>query len=157
MFSWGFSDSLLIQLHPQFSYYNWPNIWEMLLLSSIICFMASHVKDDPSSRENLYNFTSFSALCFIVDIIFDILQQDPLQHPGIKGLERMITITIANTIKNATELGHLLGPMARGNFQLFKRFDWFCGLNSVNIIKSERKRAFQRFIVFLAMLWFILR
>ena len=58
----------------------------------------------------------------------------------------------SNLIKNSSELGHLLGPLMRGNAtNVCMKFDWFCG-NFNAYISIERENARIRFVGFIVVI-----
>ncbi len=59
-----------------------------------------------------------------------------------------------NIIKNASELGHLIGHLSRGKFRVCYRFDWFCGLfPDGGFPKFEQQRHLIRFLFFVALVF----
>jgi hypothetical protein len=70
---------------------------------------------------------------FMVDCVFDVYKlctegSELEKQLHATGIFRAVAAAESCIIKNGSELGHLMGPMLRGNFgNICKKFDWFCG------------------------------
>jgi glycosyltransferase involved in cell wall biosynthesis len=157
-YRWAIGDSLLIDKLPQFAYYNLPNVIDFTYLMILLSVLHDY---------NLYGGNLFLRrspimlikLCGLIltllaiDCTLDVLLcfQD-VKHNQLTYNDCKFHIMAAIegcVIKNSSELGHLIGPIGRGNiFRVGRKFDWFCGTND-KFIPKERLKAFKRLIVFI--------
>lgn len=151
-YKWAVGDSLLIDKHSQHMYYNYPNVVECSFLLCFIYIGAIIYGSTPLFVASTALATTIPAL-FMVDCALDVYKHcqegsEPKKHLYAAGLFRAVAAAESCVIKNGSELGHLVGPLLRGNFgNICKKFDWFCGTFDC-FIEIERRSALIRFVAF---------
>lgn len=143
-FRWAFGDSLLLDKHPQHTYWSFPNCIEVLLLAPLLAFVAR--------RHALWCCATWIVSVLVIDVCCDLLRncvRDRLERLPARGLLRVLASVEGTAVKWSTDVGHFVGPLRRGAFShTCHRFDWFCGLLP-HVIGEEKKRQFFRFILFI--------
>lgn len=134
-FRWAYGDSLLPELHKEHQYYNFPNYIETFLLLIIPLFIK-------------YGIVSTLVILFLLFIVNTFVEYCKI---FIQQKQTNIFYAIeSNIIRNANDLGRIVGNIRRGNFLFFfKRFDYFCDGKH---IRTERLFAFYFFITILIIL-----
>jgi len=123
-FRWAYGDSLLPKLHKEHKYYNFPNLIETSLLIMIPFIFFGML--DIVMIFGLFVFNNLLVECYKIYV-----QQNKIN---------LIHAFESNVIRNANDLGRIIGSLKRGNlFFLFERFDYFCDGKH---IKTERRYAF---------------
>jgi GT2 family glycosyltransferase len=145
-YRWAIGDSHLMNKYPKLTYRSFPNVWEMTVFLLLL---------QPLLFGTLPKTLKYIAIVWIVDVTLDVLRNMVLkqryqQHPKPQNIAtRFLASLESNIVKNSCELGHLLGPIMRGNVTFItKRFEWFCG-TLPGIIRQEQTRSFKRFVVFM--------
>ena len=166
-FNWTQGDGLLIDKYPEFTYYNYPTLPEMLLIELLLwlVFILNGWKNEMDLSTDLSMHMTF---CFwlmytmIVEIVMD-LHHYHFIDPNIASdstddvTSRMLGSLQATFTKNVVEAGHLWIHLKRGKiFNLGNRFDWNCGIDEKSI-KSEIEKAGMRFalIMVLPLAWIL--
>jgi glycosyltransferase involved in cell wall biosynthesis len=163
-YRWAIGDSLLIDKLPQFSYYNFANVIDfsyLMIVLSVLCVIFNLVWNilyggSLSLRRNSLILIKLWVLILpllAIDCTLDVLLcfQDVKYNQLTYNdcIFRMMAAIEGCVIKNSSELGHLFGPIGRGNiFRVGKKFDWFCGTND-KFIPNERLKAFKRLMIFI--------
>lgn len=142
-YGWAYGDSLLIDKHPHFSYYNYPNVVEF---SVLLMFFYGFI------GVGLYYWILTLPLLLIVDCAFDAHKlctniEDLKRQEYATGMFRVFSAAESCLIKNTSEFGHFWGPLCRGNIRICKKFDWFCGTFG-DFINVEREKALKRSLSF---------
>ncbi|RYH20350.1 glycosyltransferase [archaeon] len=129
IFRWALGDSLLQVLYPQYSFYDWPNVIEVSLFALLWGVVMMMVGQQTMGLRLLVSIPFLLACDALWD--FTIITSEPYRGAFLsKGTlwDRMAALVEANVHKNAVELGHLLGPLLRGqmHYAFCYRFNWFC-------------------------------
>lgn len=149
-FRWAYGDSLLIDKYPHLSYYNFPNVVEVTV-GLVVC----HVSQFGWNHVGVLVATVVVLL--LSDCIFDIHKLFTVEgekQAYAAGVFRALAAAESCLIKNASEVGHLVGPLSRGQLRVLQRFDWFCGTFS-GFIPLERERAARRCAWFVVVISFV--
>ena len=156
-FNWTQGDGLLIDKYPEFVYFNYPTLPEMLLYEvllwiSFLVFQVTNEMDFSSNSWMHLKFCAWFIFTILVEIVMD-LHHYHFVDPEIAshstqdtfGVCRIIGSLQASYTKNVVETGHLWIHLKRGKlFNLGKRFDWNCGTDR-KAIESEINKALIRF------------
>jgi hypothetical protein len=144
-FNWTQGDGLLQYKYPHYTYLNYPNVIEC----SLFAFFFASVRLQRIKSE--YGIL-WLLWIWVIEGAFDIhhyLFADTAIAADRQGLSRVLCSLDATLIKAYVEIGHAWVHLKRGRFDmLFRRFDWWCGLNQ-NAIEEERFKALIRFIFFI--------
>lgn len=154
-FSWTQGDGLLAIIYPQYRYWNWPNIVEMMLF---ICFFA--LLDVVTGfiggniLETLRLWFLSSIICIGIELMMDVKHHLTVDvntasaWTGENSLTRVLALMLSSVFKNHVELGHLWVHLKSGRFwAITSRFDWHVGTDA-NSIPHEQRAAKIRFALF---------
>jgi GT2 family glycosyltransferase len=131
---WSFGDSLLPVLHPQYKYFNFPNLIEFAALSVLFGIV--------------YGFLTFNFIPLLLPLFF-ILGDFPVEFIRISknhNLRSSKTTLESIIIRTMNDFGRFWGNIRRIRLKGFcERFDYFCdGLH----IKNERYYSFAKFMIY---------
>jgi hypothetical protein len=175
-FRWAYGDSLLLIKYPKLTYINYPNVIEFsfllcllyILLTIIYLYyyiLNNYIHEQMNLCINrkyiIYTWVILLwniLLLLFIDMLFDIYKFCYYNHYeewgnelqlDTTGIYRILAAAESCLIKNSSELGHLIGPIAQGYYlsKICTKFDWFCS-TFPNVLRIERKNALKRFICF---------
>jgi len=129
-FRWSFGDSVLTSLHPEFKYFNFPNLVGFSVLGSFLMFILN------------YKMFPLWLLAILSSEFFLELTRIRIVH---KKVVNPIVVFFSIFIRLANDLGRFLGYLKNGMFPFFQRFDYFT--TGVSIV-YERKLAGLKFLVY---------
>jgi glycosyltransferase involved in cell wall biosynthesis len=135
-FRWAFGDSQLPERHPEFRYYNFPNIMESLFIVTVLGTV-------------FYIFTNRSTiyLPLISGVIFGEVLGEWVKLSITKRKISIITACESALIRASNDLGRLIGNLTRRQLNcFFQRFDYFCDGKH---IKFEKKWGFIKFSLYI--------
>ncbi len=140
-YRWAIGDSNLMNKYPKLTYRSCPNVWEMTLLLLLFIPLLGYLQT-----------VGYIVIIWLSDILMDVSRNmfvlERYQQHSVRGWIRLFASFESNVVKNSCELGHLIGPLMRGEWtNITRRFDWFCGMLP-NVTKGEQWKNFQRFMVF---------
>jgi GT2 family glycosyltransferase len=142
-FRWAFGDSLLPIKHPEFKYYNFPNVVESLFLVLLVGVVSSILFDIK------YPFISLMTGVVVGETFGEWLKLVILKK------EYSLTNSVESLIvRVSNDFGRLAGNISRKRMNgLFERFDYFCDGKH---IKHEKRWAFTKFSFYIifAMLFY---
>jgi len=157
--NWAVGDGALFQRFPEHTYWSFPNLPEMILITFPLCFIWM-------ACWQYFQFIFFSISAdFFVDLVCDDYQHRIAMVQGI-GKDRVtekrgnlfyfFAHILANLFILVLECGRLRGHIVRCNFTRgpFRRFDWHIG-RLTNAPSNFRKREAHKFCFFVAILSFI--
>ena len=128
---WAYGDSRLTILHPEWKYYNFPNVAESVLLGFIGSMLAYYLE--------------YGELWWLLGVPFIIISAEIFSEFLRLGLSKrwsLINSALVVAIRGTNDTGRLLGNLSRWRIHgIFERFDYFCTGES---IKHERKMAFMK-------------
>lgn len=131
-FRWAFGDSLLPIIHPEYKYYNFPNVVEAIFII-LVTYVIS------------YTFFDFG-IPFIIPVLgifFGETIGEWLKQAILKKDYSFRKAFVSMTVRASNDLGRLIGNMSRKRLNgLFERFDYFCDGKHV---KHEKKWALIKF------------
>ena len=134
---WAYGDSRLTVLHPEWKYYNFPNVAESVLLGFIGSMLAYYLE--------------YGELWWLLGVPFIIIFAEIFGEFIRLGLSKrwsLINSALVVAIRGTNDTGRLLGNLSRWRIHgIFERFDYFCTGES---IKYERKMAFMKMTLHLA-------
>ncbi|KAK0475493.1 NAD-dependent epimerase/dehydratase [Armillaria novae-zelandiae] len=159
-YGWGFGDSSLVGMYPQFVSWDYaPNSSELLLCASFISSSGIVLRQFSPIWMGL----KLAVIVFLVNFLHDLYRRlwaepfDEASMPArlgdrhlVKGCTRAIAILESTLIRMSSEAGKTVGLLKQGKwYYLGKRFDWFTGRWGDGPKRNERKNSVQRFILVL--------
>ncbi|KAK9841208.1 hypothetical protein WJX74_001898 [Apatococcus lobatus] len=149
-FCWAYGDGELIDLHPGLTYRCAPNVVETIFITAVVGLPMSIVWSEFPLKA-----VTALPLLLIVEACFEIFRNCVLKerlqkHRDVYGLKRVVASMESSLIRDASELGRLLGHLHRWRPQnIGKRFDWFCG-TLTSVVREEQMKALFRFASYVA-------
>ena len=136
-FRWAFGDSRLLTLHPEYRYYEVPNVIETLVIGLPVLIGISLIDLLP-----LYSVGIWAGLVVLCEFIVNRFRVKMMQPNS--SFRDIIEATI---IKLSNQLGRFIGPICRGERPKFcARFDFFLNRES---IPFEHRTSKPKFILFM--------
>lgn len=134
-FRWAYGDSQLPNLHPEFRYFNFPNVIESIFLGTIIATI-------------FYFFTKSTIhIPLLVGIIFGEILGEWIKLFFTKREISILNAIESIVIRAFNDFGRIIGNLKRRRLNgFFERFDYFCDGKHIH---SERKWALLKFNFYL--------
>ncbi|KAK9866669.1 hypothetical protein WJX84_008559 [Apatococcus fuscideae] len=151
-FCWAYGDGELIDLHPHLTYRCAPSAVEItfvLVGLSMASFIAWPTAALP--RRLLATVPVLILAEASLEVARNCLMEERLKrHQDVFGYKRVIASVESSLIRDASELGRLLGHVQRWKIQnVCRRFDWFCG-SLPAVVYGEQRKATIRLIMYVA-------
>ena len=160
---WSYGDGHLIDLYPDLSYRNLPELAEALLLGAIVTSVAAAQHPHPAVVAG--TAMTVAAAWIVADVGFLLVRQ--LSNPGVAPVVQRLSwgaylaaCADAVLVRTWSEGGRLLGHWHRRRLpvNLFRRFNWF-GTMWPGAVAVERRRTAETWLVRTAVaaaaLWFL--
>ena len=155
-YGWAKGDSMLIPMHPKHAYFSFPNAIESMAITCLasVAWMCFNSTSYTVTTVRCMVVCFGILLCDAVCDVSNIFREDHVSN--FRGTRRLLAGLIGSVwYKNlATEIGHLYAPICRFQFQMFRRFDWWCGTDKSKVDET-RLRELRRFVVFACFAWFV--
>lgn len=114
-FRWAFGDSLMVRLHPQYAYYDVPDMVETLIIGGTTLACLAIAGTVPSAMPVIW-------ACLALCSEFAIEQFQVRSHHPQSSVAAAVE---AAAIRISSQLGRFVGPLSRRNFPyICKRFDY---------------------------------
>ncbi|KAG7442613.1 glycosyltransferase family 2 protein [Guyanagaster necrorhizus] len=157
-YGWGFGDSSLVGMYPQFVSWDYaPNSAELLLCATFISTSGMVLRHLAPVWMGL----KLAVVVVLINLLHDLYRRlwaepfDEASMPAkrgerhlVQGCARIVAILESTLIRMSSEAGKTAGLIKQGQwYYLGKRFDWFTGRWGDGPKRNERKNSLQRFVL----------
>lgn len=141
-FRWAYGDSQLPKLHPEFRYFNFPNVIESIFLGTIIAAM-------------FYFFTKNTIhIPLLVGIISGEIMGEWIKLFFTKKEISILNAFESTVIRAFNDLGRVIGNLKRMRLNgFFERFDYFCDGRHLHTEKKWALLKFNFYVLFSILLY----
>jgi lipopolysaccharide biosynthesis glycosyltransferase len=140
-YGWACGDSLLMRsdFYPEFAYWSYPNVWELLVIIAVLGLPVCALQDGGAHK-----LLGTIACLFLAEVMLDmhhLCVNDRLVEPHLRGISRLHCALLACVYKNFCELGHITASVRCGF--ICRRWDWWCGKSGQHIVSNRAREAWR--------------